>query len=83
MIRDMRRKPKPLTQQIRDAIDASDMSRYRIAKMTDLSQSMMSRFMGGTCGVNQTTLDKIGELLGLRIVIDSKRPRAKKAKVTR
>ena len=71
-----RRELKAISQQLREAIDASGMSRYRICKEIGLPESTMSHFMAGQCGLALTTVDRLGELLGLRIVTESK-PRAK------
>ena len=59
---------KKLSDQIRKAIDDSGMSRYALCKAIDLSQSTMSRFMNGTGGLSIEMLDRIGEVLKLRIV---------------
>jgi transcriptional regulator with XRE-family HTH domain len=66
----MPRKLLPLTEQIQQAIDASGMSRYRVCKLIGLSESTMSRFMSGQTGLSCAVLNKLGELLGLRIVAD-------------
>jgi predicted XRE-type DNA-binding protein len=63
---------KPISQQLREAIDASGMSRYRICKEIGLPQSTMSRFMAGECGLQLSTIDRLGELLRLRIVAETK-----------
>ena len=63
-----RKTPKPISQQLREAIDASDMSRYRICKEINLPESTMSHFMAGQCGLQLSTIDRLGELLGLSIV---------------
>jgi transcriptional regulator with XRE-family HTH domain len=62
--------PKPLliSEQLRRAIQASDLTRYRIAKRTGLSQSLLSRFASGDRGLSLDAIDKIGALLGLRLV---------------
>ena len=69
---------KKLSDQLREFIDASGMSRYRICKEIGLPESTMSQFMGGNCGLSLATVDRIGELLGLRIVAG--RPAAKNEK---
>jgi plasmid maintenance system antidote protein VapI len=71
-----RRATVALSQQLRDAIDASGMSRYRICKEIGLAESTMSRFMAGRRGLALTTVDRLGEVLGLRLVADGS-PQAK------
>lgn len=66
-----RKAPEVLSQQLREAIDASGMSRYRICKEIGLPEGTMSHFMAGHCGLALTTVDRLGKLLGLRIVSDS------------
>ena len=56
------------TDQLRQAIDASGMSRYRICKMAGLSQTTMSRFMSGKGGLSLDVLDRLADCLGLEIV---------------
>ena len=60
---------KKLSDQFRAAIDASSMTRYRICKELDFSESVMSRFMSGKCGLSLETLDRLGELLKLEIKV--------------
>jgi transcriptional regulator with XRE-family HTH domain len=67
-----RKMPKPISQQLREAIDASGMSRYRICKEIGLGESTMSHFMAGRCGLQLSTIDRLGKLLGLRITMDEK-----------
>ena len=66
-----------LSDQLRAAIDASGMSRYAICKAVGVDQAVMSRFMSGKGGLAQSTIDGIGELLGLWLVSDAERPRGK------
>jgi plasmid maintenance system antidote protein VapI len=61
-----------LTDQLRQAIDASGMSRYRICKSIDLDQATMSKFMKGRQGLALDTLDRLGELMGLKLVATKK-----------
>jgi transcriptional regulator with XRE-family HTH domain len=54
--------------QIREAVNASGMSRYAICKAIGLNQGAMSRFMSGKGGMSMAALDRLAELLGLRVV---------------
>jgi transcriptional regulator with XRE-family HTH domain len=64
---------KPFSDQVRDAVDASGMSRYAICKAIGLNQGAMSRFMAGNSGLSMDTLDRLAELLGLSITARPKR----------
>lgn len=68
-------KPKKMSDQIREAIDSSGMSRYEICKRLDFSQAVMSRFMNGKCGLSLETLDRLGDLLDLRITSGKRKRR--------
>ena len=59
-----------LTDQIRRAIDANGMSRYRICKLVGMSEATMSRFMSGKGGLSMKMLDRLGAALNLKIVAD-------------
>jgi transcriptional regulator with XRE-family HTH domain len=61
----MRRK---LSDQVRDAVDASGMSRYALCKAIGLNQGTMSRFMKGG-GLSLDTLDRLAEVLGLEATV--------------
>ena len=62
------------TEQIRQAIDDSGLSRYRICKLIGITAPSMSRFMSGKAFLAMPTLDKLAALLGMRLVW-KKRPR--------
>ena len=61
-----------LTDQLREAIDASGLSRYAVCKAIGVDQSTISRFMAGKAGLALDTVDKLGELLGLKLVATKK-----------
>lgn len=67
-----RKTSQPISQQLREAIDASGMSRYRICKDIGLDESTMSHFMASRCGLQLSTIDRLGKLLGLRIVAEDR-----------
>lgn len=56
---------------IRQAVDASGMSRYRICKELGIGQGTFSRFMhGGWIGVD--VFDDLSDLLGIEITVTTK-----------
>jgi len=55
--------------QIRDAVNASELSRYAICKAIGLNEGAMSRFMAGKSGLSMDTLDRLAERIGLEVVI--------------
>jgi transcriptional regulator with XRE-family HTH domain len=64
---------RPLSDQIRAAVDDSGMSRYAICKAIGLNQGAMSRFMSGKSGISLGALDRLAELLNLSIVAEPPR----------
>ena len=60
---------KKLSDEIRDAVDASGMSRYAIAKALELAESTISRFMNGKGGLSMEYIDRLAALLGLHIAV--------------
>ena len=67
-----KRRSKKMTDQLRQAIDASGLTRYRIAKDTCIDESALAKFYHGQRGLSQDNLDRLFEYLGLRIVMDRK-----------
>jgi transcriptional regulator with XRE-family HTH domain len=65
-------KNKKLSDEIREAVEKSGLTRYRIAKELGLAESTMSRFMNGKRGLSLDNIDRLAELLGLEIVVKSK-----------
>jgi len=66
----MKDKRMKLSDQIRRAVDDSGLSRYAICRIGPFDKGMMSRFMAGKRGLSLTTLDRLAEVLRLRIVAD-------------
>ena len=55
--------------QIRQAVNSSGLSRYRICKEAGIDQATFSRFMSGKVGMALPTLDALADVLGLDIVM--------------
>ena len=68
-------KRSKLSDQIRRAIDASGLSRYRICKEIGLDEAVLSRFMQDKSGLSVKNLDAVASLLGLNIVAGKRRKR--------
>ena len=67
-----------MSDQIRQAIDDSGLTRYRIAKETAIDESTLAKFYNGHAGLSMDALDRLGEYLKLRIKMESKpRPKGK------
>jgi transcriptional regulator with XRE-family HTH domain len=56
-----------LTDQIRDAVRQSELTHYEICRQTGIDKASMSKFVSGERGLSLAHLDKLAELLGLRV----------------
>ena len=73
IIGSMPRRHMSLSDQVRVAVDASGMSRYRICKEADIGQAAMSRFMSGQGGLSMKALDRLAVVLDLNITTGKRR----------
>jgi transcriptional regulator with XRE-family HTH domain len=65
---------KPLSEQLREAIEKAPMSRYELSKKSGVSQSSLSKFvLGQRPGLSFDAMDRIGKVLELRLVGKQKR----------
>jgi hypothetical protein len=62
-----------LSDQIRQAVDASGKSRYRICKELGMGEATMSRFMAGKGGLSMEYLDALADLLSLDLKTNKRR----------
>ena len=62
--------------ELRRAVDACGLSRYRIAKTLGIAESTLSRFMSGERGLTMKCLDRLAALLDLHVAA-GKRPKKK------
>jgi transcriptional regulator with XRE-family HTH domain len=68
----MKRK-RTFSDQIRQAVKASGMSRYRICKEIGIAESLMSRFVAGKGFLGEANLDALAALLKLKVVTEKGR----------
>lgn len=61
-----------MTDQLRQAIDDSGLSRYRIAQETGISESALAQFYNGHRGLSMEALNALGEYLQLTITLGRK-----------
>ncbi len=64
-----------LLDEIRDAIEASGKTRYRIAHESGIAESVLSRLMSGERGLSIDALETLADYLGLEITIRPKQGR--------
>jgi DNA transposition AAA+ family ATPase len=57
-----------LTDQLRQAIDDSGLTRYQIAKETGIDESALAKFYNGHRGLSMHALNALGEFLQLTII---------------
>ncbi len=61
-----------LTDQLRQVIDDSGLTRYRISKETGVSESALAQFYNGHRGLSIEALNAISEFLQLKITLGRK-----------
>jgi transcriptional regulator with XRE-family HTH domain len=61
-----------VSDQLRQAIDDSGLTRYRIAKETGISETALSLFYNGQRGLSMKALNALGECLQLTINLGRK-----------
>ena len=61
-----------LTDQLRQAIDDSGLTRYQIAKATGIDESALAKFYNGRRGLSMDALNALGEYLQLTIALGRK-----------
>jgi transcriptional regulator with XRE-family HTH domain len=61
-----------LTDQLRQAIDDSGLTRYQIAKETGVDESALAKFYNGHRGLSMEGLNALGKCLNLKIIMRRK-----------
>jgi transcriptional regulator with XRE-family HTH domain len=72
------KKPRTLSDQLRQIIADCGMSRYEIAKRSGVPEAALSRFFNKKTGLSTDTLDRLAPALGLELV--ARRPAKRRAK---
>lgn len=70
-----KRRSNKLTDQLRQAIDDSGLTRYRISQLTGIDESQLAKFYNGKGGLSVEAFDALGECLKVSI-----KPRSKPTK---
>jgi hypothetical protein len=65
-----RRKPKTLSEQLIEIIEGGSVTRYRLSKDAAVDASQLCRFVQGKGRLTTDSLDRIGQVLRLRLVQD-------------
>ena len=68
-----KKRNKLITDQLRQAIDDSGLTRYQIAKEAGIDESALAKFFNGHRGLSMDALNALGECLQLRITLGRKR----------
>jgi transcriptional regulator with XRE-family HTH domain len=61
--------------QIRQAIKDTGLSRYRICCEAKIDQGLMSRFMSGKSSISMDALDRLAVVIGLSVTRKRQRPK--------
>jgi len=67
-----KKRTNKLTDQLRQAIDDSGLTRYRIAQETGINESALGKFYNGQRGLSMEGLNALGECLDLVITMRRK-----------
>ena len=66
-----------MSDQVREAILDSHLSRYEIGKRSGVDHALLCRFMAGTRGISLKTLEQLAPILGISLKIKKSRKRKK------
>jgi transcriptional regulator with XRE-family HTH domain len=64
-----KKRTQSMTDQLRQVIDESGLTRYRIAQETGISETALSLFYNGQRGLSMKALNALGEFLQLKITM--------------
>jgi hypothetical protein len=58
---------EPFSDQLRQVIRDSGMTRYALSVQTGIDQAVLSKFMAGKIGLSLRSIDKLMDVLGLEV----------------
>jgi len=64
----MSRNPNTFTEQLKQLVEASDKTRYRISQETGIAEGQLSRFVHGKGGLSLSAIDRICDCLNLKLI---------------
>ena len=67
-----KRRSNKISDQLRQVIDESGLTRYEIAKQTSIDESTLAKFYNGHRGLSMKALDRLGEFLDLTVTMRRK-----------
>jgi plasmid maintenance system antidote protein VapI len=62
-----RKKPRTLSEQLRDEIGSAKVSAYELAEASGVDRSVLSRFLAGKRTITLETADRLAEVLKLKL----------------
>ncbi len=66
------RKKQPFSEQLRQAVRASDISQAELSRRTEIAESIISRFTHTDAGVSMASIDRLCDALDLELVSRNK-----------
>ncbi len=72
--------PQTLTDELRRIVAGCGKTLGEISRDTGIDKTALSRFLSGERGVSCAVMDKLGEYLGLEIVVRKQRTRQRREK---
>ena len=73
----MKKKRVSFSDELRNAIESAELSRYQLSQMAGIDAATLSRFVNGKGGMSIDGLDKIAAALGLHVAIEQPKRQAK------
>lgn len=73
-----RKSPESVSQQLRQIIENSGLSRYEICRRTGIDQGQLSKFMAGEMWFSEQKFNELGAFLRIRLETEPTEPEMRK-----